>query len=120
MINYTVKSGDTLANIARQFYGDPKRYMEIALYNSLANPDRIFIGQTLQIPGLDELQEVAITAQRMPEFSITPPQIPNDPQAPLPGVYELPEISGSAKRDYLPALIALAVIGYVMMDKRRV
>lgn len=120
MISYTVKAGDTLGTIARQFYGDSRRYMEISLYNSLANPDRIFVGQRLNIPGVEELHEVAVSAQRLPEVSITPPVVAANPNAPLPGVYELPEISGSAPRDYLPALIALGIAAYALMDKRRV
>lgn len=116
MTKYTVRSGDTLGKIAQYFYGDSRRYMDIALYNSLADPNRIYVGQVLNIPGVDELTEVGVTARRVPELSITPPIANN---APLPGVYELPEISGEAPRDYIPALIALGVIGYVLMDKRR-
>lgn len=118
MINYTVKSGDTLAKIAQNFYGDSRRYIDIALYNSIANPDRIFVGQRLQIPGVEELQEVAISARRLPEVSITPP-VTSDPNAPLPGVFALEEIGGSAPRNYIPALIAFGIAAYVLMDKRR-
>lgn len=115
MINYTVKAGDTLGTIARQFYGDSRRYMEIALYNQLADPNRIYIGQRLQIPGTEELQEIAVTARKVPEVSIT-----NAATDPLPGTYALEAIEGSAPRDYLPALIALGIVGYVLMDKRRI
>jgi hypothetical protein len=120
MISYTVKAGDTLGKIAQHFYGDSRRYMEIALYNSLRDPNVIFIGQRLNIPGVDELQEFAVTAKRLPEVSITPPVAVNaDPNAPLPGVYELPAIEGSAPRDYLPALIVAGIVAYALMDKRR-
>ena len=120
MTNYTIKAGDTLAKIAQTFYGNPQRYAEIARYNLIPNPDRIFIGQVIQIPNADELQEIAVTARRIPEVSITPPIIPANPNAPLPGVYELEEIEGSAQRNYLPALVALGIIGYILMDKRRI
>jgi nucleoid-associated protein YgaU len=49
---YTVKSGDTLSKISKQFYGDANRYMKIfeANRDQLDNPDRIQIGQELTIP----------------------------------------------------------------------
>jgi LysM repeat protein len=49
---YTVKSGDTLSQIARHFYGDPSAYMEIfhANQDKLNDPNKIFPGQQLVIP----------------------------------------------------------------------
>lgn len=49
---YTVKSGDTLSKIARQFYGDPSKYMLIFESNRpmLSDPDKIYPGQMLRIP----------------------------------------------------------------------
>ena len=49
---YTVKSGDTLSDIAQSQLGDSGRYMEIfnANRNTLSNPDAIDVGQTLRIP----------------------------------------------------------------------
>jgi LysM repeat protein len=47
---YTVRSGDTLSKIAREFYGDAHAYMRIAEANGIADPNRIFPGQDLVIP----------------------------------------------------------------------
>jgi len=49
---YTVKSGDTLSKISKQFYGDSDEYMRIFYANrgSLKDPDKIQVGQELQIP----------------------------------------------------------------------
>jgi nucleoid-associated protein YgaU len=49
---YTVKSGDTLSKIAKQFYGDAGQYMKIfeANRNLLSDPDKIQPGQELSIP----------------------------------------------------------------------
>ncbi len=49
---YTVQSGDTLSKIARQFYGDPNKYMLIFESNRpmLSDPDKIYPGQMLRIP----------------------------------------------------------------------
>jgi nucleoid-associated protein YgaU len=49
---YTVKSGDTLSKIAKQYYGDANAYMDIfnANKDQLSDPDKIKPGQVLNIP----------------------------------------------------------------------
>lgn len=49
---YTVKSGDTLAEIAQRELGSAERYREIFEANRglLSDPDSIDVGQTLRIP----------------------------------------------------------------------
>jgi nucleoid-associated protein YgaU len=49
---YTVKAGDTLSKISKQFYGNPNKYMAIfeANRDQLSDPDKIQVGQTLKIP----------------------------------------------------------------------
>ncbi|MEM8772894.1 MAG: peptidoglycan-binding protein LysM [Pseudomonadota bacterium] len=49
---YTVKSGDTLSKIAKEFYGDAMKYPVIFEANKpmLSDPDKIYPGQTLRIP----------------------------------------------------------------------
>ena len=49
---YTVKKGDSLSKIAKEFYGDPKKYPAIFEANKpmLENPDLIYPGQVLRIP----------------------------------------------------------------------
>jgi len=49
---YTVKSGDSLSKIAKEFYGDPMKYKEIFAANQdiLDDPNKIFPGQELKIP----------------------------------------------------------------------
>ncbi len=50
---YTVKSGDNLSRISKQYYGDPNEYMRIFYANrdKLNDPDKIQVGQQLTIPG---------------------------------------------------------------------
>ena len=50
--SYTVKSGDTLSKISKQFYGDANEYMQIFYANreTLKDPDKIQVGQELNIP----------------------------------------------------------------------
>jgi LysM repeat protein len=49
---YTVKSGDTLSKIAKEYLGSPNKYMDIFNINKdvLKNPDLIHAGQTIKIP----------------------------------------------------------------------
>ncbi|HVF50188.1 MAG TPA: LysM peptidoglycan-binding domain-containing protein [Pyrinomonadaceae bacterium] len=50
--SYTVKSGDTLSKISKQFYGDSDEFMRIFYANrdSINDPDQIKVGQELTIP----------------------------------------------------------------------
>jgi nucleoid-associated protein YgaU len=49
---YRVAAGDTLSKIAKRFYGDAGEYMRIfeANRDQLKDPDRIDVGQQLQVP----------------------------------------------------------------------
>lgn len=53
---YTVVSGDTLWKIADRMYGNGSKYMKIFEANTklLEHPDRIFPGQELVIPDLED------------------------------------------------------------------
>ncbi len=52
---YTVKSGDSLSKIAKQFYGNAMKYPQIFEANRevVKDPDLIYPGQKLRIPKLD-------------------------------------------------------------------
>ena len=54
--SYTVKSGDNLSKISKQFYGDSNEYMRIFYANrdKLRDPDMIQVGQQLTIPPDDD------------------------------------------------------------------
>ncbi len=49
---YVVQSGDTLSKIAKEYYGDAGKYMDIFNANTdkLSDPDKIQVGQELVIP----------------------------------------------------------------------
>jgi nucleoid-associated protein YgaU len=49
---YTVKPGDTLSKISKQFYGNANEYMKIfnANKDKLKDPDHVQVGQELKIP----------------------------------------------------------------------
>jgi nucleoid-associated protein YgaU len=56
MKTYTVKAGDTLSKISREFLGDANDYMRIfdANKDQLTDPDKIKPGQVLKIPAADK------------------------------------------------------------------
>ena len=49
---YTVQSGDNLSKIAKRFYGDAGKYRDIAKANAIDDPDKIKVGQSLNLPVL--------------------------------------------------------------------
>ena len=53
---HTVVGGDTLSKIAKEQYGDPMKYPVIFEANRpmLSDPDKIYPGQVLRIPALDD------------------------------------------------------------------
>lgn len=53
---HTVVSGDTLGKIAKNYYGNAMKYPVIFEANKpmLTDPDKIYPGQVLRIPALDE------------------------------------------------------------------
>lgn len=53
---HTVERGDTLSKIAKKFYGNAMKYPVIFEANKpmLSHPDRIYPGQVLRIPALED------------------------------------------------------------------
>lgn len=49
---YAIKSGDNLSKVSRLFYGNPNKYETIAKHNNIANPDKIQVGQQINVPPL--------------------------------------------------------------------
>lgn len=49
IINYTVKKGDTLWAIAKQYLGSGTKYSQIASENNIKNPNLIYPGQVFKI-----------------------------------------------------------------------
>jgi len=49
-VNYRIRYGDTLWDIADAFYRDPWLYPRIARHNNIRNPNYIISGRTIRIP----------------------------------------------------------------------
>lgn len=68
-VGYTVQSGDTLSAIAKQY---KTTYQDLAAYNNIPDPNKIFTGQTIQVPNtqaVDTSQSEGEAAQ--PETTTT-------------------------------------------------
>ncbi len=50
MRTYTVMPGDTLGGIARQFYTDAGLHKQLAAFNGITDPNRIYPGQIIELP----------------------------------------------------------------------
>ena len=48
--SYTVKAGDTLANICRMYYGNVEKLEEICRINGITDPNTIIMGQKIVLP----------------------------------------------------------------------
>lgn len=46
---YTVKSDDTLSEIAQKHLGSASKYKQLASWNNISNPNRIYVGQVLKL-----------------------------------------------------------------------
>ena len=59
--HYTVRQGDTLPKIAKRFYGNALKYQVILRGNMpmLSDPEKIYPGQVLRIPNLDDVAAAA-------------------------------------------------------------
>lgn len=48
--SYTVKPGDNLSKISERFYGNGNKFGKIASANSISDPNKIKVGETIKIP----------------------------------------------------------------------
>jgi hypothetical protein len=54
---YTIRSGDSLAQIAARFYGDAKLYASLAEFNGITDVTQLRVGQTIRIPPRNALAQ---------------------------------------------------------------
>jgi nucleoid-associated protein YgaU len=59
-VEYVVQPGDSMWTIARRWYGDSVRWREIAGINPEIDPERLRVGQRLQLPARDDARPVGL------------------------------------------------------------
>ncbi|MFC1849394.1 PhnD/SsuA/transferrin family substrate-binding protein [candidate division CSSED10-310 bacterium] len=74
---HMVKAGETLGTISKKYYGEMKKWIMIATYNQLNNPNLIFVDQKLRIKLGGEFENVMIKVwikgtAKSGEISISP------------------------------------------------
>jgi LysM repeat protein len=82
---YTVRWGDTLAKLARRYYGDGKAYGVIADANRIQNPDRIFAGAVLVIPANGQMAVLPSLQQPAEKRPSAAPSVPPSDNVTVPG-----------------------------------
>ncbi|HFB52569.1 MAG TPA: LysM peptidoglycan-binding domain-containing protein, partial [Anaerolineae bacterium] len=83
---YVVQSGDTLGAIAKKMYGTPTKYYIIQKANNLTDPGKIWVGQKLVIPVLEEDQPTPTQPPATEPQPPTEPETPSTPPTPKPPV----------------------------------
>ena len=68
---YTVKSGDTIALIARDIYGDYKLYQQLCAFNNITACDAIEVGQTIKLPTQAQIKAGITTTTAAPAATPT-------------------------------------------------
>lgn len=68
---YTVQSGDTLAIIARDIYGDFRLYEQLCSFNGIANCNLIEVGDVIRLPTLAQIQSGATATTTAPAATTT-------------------------------------------------
>ena len=74
-VNHTVQPGDTLFEIAAQYFGEGSRYHDIASVNEIVNPDLIYVGQVLTFD--DEMDPILHNTK--PAKAASPQEVTSKP-----------------------------------------
>ena len=68
-MKYIIKSGDTLGTIAKALLGDSSRYVDILKSNNIEDPNKIFVGQILNIPKKENIEKSEDTSNSSNNFT---------------------------------------------------
>jgi len=56
---HKIEKGEYLSKLAKQYYGDPQRWRELALINRAPNPDHIEVGEEILVPAANAIVEIS-------------------------------------------------------------
>lgn len=65
-IAYTVVKGDTLSRIAREYN---TTYQKLATYNNIPNPNKIYVGQIINIPYVNDLTYTVVKGDTLTKIA---------------------------------------------------
>lgn len=143
---HKIEKGEYLSKIAKQYYGDPQRWRELALINRAPNPNHVEVGEEILVPAANKVQELrrahtltqvntVVKAQQQlatntpaaPAPPTTTPAITIAPHEPV-GATPAPVVTEPvAPPDALPwqwivagaAILILAIIGFIRYRRRK-
>jgi len=72
MRTYTVVPGDTMGEIARKFYTDAGLHKQLAAFNGITDPNRIYPGQIIELPAKSVLKG-GTNPPNAPAWQLVPP-----------------------------------------------
>ena len=70
--DYTLRPGDSLSIVARDYLGDRLSFYILARYNGLEKPGQVKVGQTIKVPGVQPKAAVALPKSE-PKPKTAPP-----------------------------------------------
>ncbi len=56
---HKIEKGEYLSKLAKQYYGDPQRWRELALINRAPNPDHVEVGEEILVPAANAVTEIS-------------------------------------------------------------
>lgn len=120
-LSYTIQPGDWLSKITGRYYGDIHLGDELARYNGLPDPDRIYPGDTLRLP--DVLAGQPRRGAATPRMAWEQPLFPAPPAASTPpGGLPPPTAASAGPNTSLPPaawlMLGLGLLTLALMNRR--
>jgi LysM repeat protein len=103
---HKIQKGEYLSKLAKQYYGDPQRWRELALVNRAPNPDHVEIGEEILVPAMNKVTEIGraktltqvnTLVQDQEQLAVRGPSVPMTDASPVVEPSSLPasEITGN-------------------------
>jgi tetratricopeptide (TPR) repeat protein len=83
-VEHTIQPGESLTMVAKNYYGDYKKFSIIADYNNLADATRIRVGQKIKIPEIEGVpflikkQKIEVQDVKTPDLAIPDQEMKED------------------------------------------
>lgn len=100
-MTHTIRKGDTLGSISRQYFGTTQKWKEIASFNGINNPASLKVGRIIKIPGnvgkpTTKRRRAVYQPIELPPVDYSPAQVRYAPVDNLPRVEEMNYYSADA------------------------
>ncbi|MBU0686671.1 MAG: LysM peptidoglycan-binding domain-containing protein [Candidatus Margulisbacteria bacterium] len=81
-VTHVIQMADTLLTIAQKYYGDGTKYKALAKYNNISDPGKIYQGQRIKVPPVEQLPTVVEAPAAVKEAPAKPeaPKVEEKPK----------------------------------------